>query len=106
MPLRPETAGADLHEPSPEKPEPHPSGCSRPSSPPPTPGASLRSMKALLVEDSPAAARLIVEMLKEWPDQPLDIHQTARLDSALAQLRREPFAVVLLDLGLPDSQGM
>ena len=63
-------------------------------------------MKSLLVEDNPADARLIREMLKGSMAGTLQFRQVARLDSALEHLRQEAFDVVLLDLGLPDSQGM
>ena len=63
-------------------------------------------MKALLVEDNPADARLIRELLKELPAGTLQLQQVGRLDSAMERLRQEVFDVVLLDLGLPDAQGM
>lgn len=63
-------------------------------------------MKSLLVEDNPADARLIREMLKESPAGTFEFHQVGRLQAALERLRGESFDVVLLDLGLPDSQGM
>ena len=63
-------------------------------------------MKTLLVEDNPADARLICEMLKEPSATTYQVQQVARLDSALERLGRETFDVVLLDLGLPDAQGM
>jgi PAS domain S-box-containing protein len=63
-------------------------------------------MKALLVEDNAADARLILEMLKEPSAGAFQLRQVAELDSALERLRQESFDVVLLDLGLPDSQGM
>jgi len=63
-------------------------------------------MKTLLVEDNPADARLICEMLKELPEGTLQLQQVGRLDSAMERLRQEIFDVVLLDLGLPDAQGM
>ena len=63
-------------------------------------------MKTLLVEDNPADARLIREMLKELPAGTLQLQQVGRLDSAMERLRQEAFDVVLLDLGLPDAQGM
>ena len=63
-------------------------------------------MKTLLVEDNAADARLIREMLKELPDGTLQLQQVGRLDSAMERLRQETFDVVLLDLGLPDAQGM
>src|SRR5271165_2712345 len=63
-------------------------------------------MKTLLVEDNPADVRLIQEMLKEWPAGTLQLQQVGRVDSAMERLRQETFDVVLLDLGLPDAQGM
>ncbi len=63
-------------------------------------------MKTLLVEDNAADARLIREMLKELPAGTLQLQQVGRLDSAMERLRQETFDVVLLDLGLPDAQGM
>jgi len=63
-------------------------------------------MKTLLVEDNPADARLIREMLKELPAGTLELQQVGRLDSALERLGQETFEVVLLDLGLPDAQGI
>jgi len=63
-------------------------------------------MKTLLVEDNPADARLIREMLKELPAGTLQLQQVGRLDSAMERLHQETFDGVLLDLGLPDAQGM
>jgi PAS domain S-box-containing protein len=45
-------------------------------------------------------------MLKESPAATFACQHVARLDSALERLRQEAFDVVLLDLGLPDSQGI
>ena len=63
-------------------------------------------MRALLVEDNPADARLIQEMLKAWPDGQVELQPVARLEAALKRLRQETFDLILLDLGLPDSQGL
>ena len=63
-------------------------------------------MKTLLVEDNPTDVRLIREMLKELPAGTLQLLQVSRLDSAMERLRQETFDGVLLDLGLPDAQGM
>jgi len=59
-----------------------------------------------LVEDNPGDARLIQEMLREPPVAPFRVDWSSRLDEVLAHLEREPFDVLLLDLGLPDSQGL
>ena len=63
-------------------------------------------MKSLLVEDNPADARLIREMLKDSPGDGVVLQHAARLDLALDRLRQEPFDIVLLDLDLPDSHGL
>jgi DNA-binding response OmpR family regulator len=59
-----------------------------------------------LVEDNPGDARLIHEMLREPPVMQFKLTHTTRMDELLESLDREPLEVLLLDLGLPDSQGM
>ena len=68
--------------------------------------AEYEFMKLLLVEDNPADARLIRELLRESSAGSLLLEHTARLDAALARLLQEEFDLLLLDFGLPDSQGM
>ncbi len=58
-------------------------------------------MKSLLVEDNPADARLIREVLTEASDGAFQVEHFGRLTPALARLRQEAFDVVLLDLDLP-----
>jgi PAS domain S-box-containing protein len=71
----------------------------------PAPPSPTRRIRVLLVEDNPGDARLIVEMLREASDE-FDLQQVDSLRSALAELDRAAVDVVLLDLGLPDSQGL
>jgi len=71
----------------------------------PAPPSPTRRIRVLLVEDNPGDARLIVEMLREASDE-FDLQQVDSLKSALDQLGRVAVDVVLLDLGLPDSQGL
>ena len=59
-----------------------------------------------LVEDNPADARLIQEMLREPPATPFRVEWWPRLDKALVNLAQAPVDVLLLDLGLPDCQGL
>ena len=59
-----------------------------------------------LVEDNPGDARLIQEMLREPPITQFRLTHSTRMDQLLESLEREPIEVLLLDLGLPDSQGM
>jgi two-component sensor histidine kinase/CheY-like chemotaxis protein len=62
--------------------------------------------KALLVEDNPGDARLIAEMLVDGGRPGFTLTQVARLGEALYQLDQECFDVILLDLSLPDAQGL
>jgi len=62
-------------------------------------------MKLLLVEDNPLDARLLREILKDTPHASCQLEHVTRLDMALEGLRQQAFDLVLLDLGLPDSQG-
>ena len=70
-------------------------------------GALRETVGVLLVEDNPGDARLVEIMLSEpglmWD---FDIRHSSRLGSALEELEGSDFDVVLLDLSLPDSQGM
>jgi signal transduction histidine kinase len=59
-----------------------------------------------LVEDNPGDARLIQEMLRESPVAALRVDCLSRLDEVLNRLKQQRFDVLLLDLGLPDSQGL
>ncbi len=58
----------------------------------------------LLVEDSRVDALLLKTSLERRGD--VSVTHVARLDEALQQLRDRRFDVVLLDLGLPDSEGL
>ena len=58
--------------------------------------------RALLVEDDPADARLVQELLNESGDT-FELTVADRLSSALDLLSHEHFAVVLVDLELPDA---
>ena len=60
----------------------------------------------LLVEDNPADAYLLVEMLKEAEVDRWEIVSAKSLNLALEALSNSSFAVVLLDLSLPDSKGL
>jgi len=62
-------------------------------------------IKGLLVEDDPADARLLREMLK-MEAAPFELAQMSQLGEALQQLAAERFDVILLDLSLPDSHGL
>lgn len=65
-----------------------------------------KSVSTLLVEDNPGDRRLICEMLSETTAVSFDVQHADRLQAAIDYLRESRVAVVLLDLGLPDSQGL
>lgn len=64
-----------------------------------------KHIKVLLIEDNPGDARLIREMMKEAKNISFDLKCTRWLESGLKLIARGGVDVVLLDLGLPDSQG-
>ena len=63
-------------------------------------------MRILLFEDNPADTRYIQEMLTEAGLTDLDLRCVERLSAGLECLAEGEFDVILLDLGLPDSQGL
>src|SRR4030043_406306 len=66
----------------------------------------LKNVKILLIEDNPGDARLIKEMLAEAPDVSFELESANRLSAGLKCLDKETPDVILLDIGLPDSQGL
>ena len=71
-----------------------------------TVATAAQPITVLLVEDNPGDARLILELLGDVQAQAFDLERVGRLDHALTRLSRTGVDVVLLDLGLPDSQGL
>jgi signal transduction histidine kinase/CheY-like chemotaxis protein len=64
-----------------------------------------KPIKALLIEDSAADARLLQEMLAGERESSCAVECADRLSAGLERLSAEEYDVVLLDLSLPDSQG-
>lgn len=63
-------------------------------------------INVLLVEDNPGDARLMREFLTEAPSARIELVHVALLSEMLQRLAEAQFDVVLLDLSLPDSQGL
>jgi len=61
---------------------------------------------ALLVEDNPGDARLLREMLDEEGLCKIALTQVETMGDAEKHLAQDAFDIVLLDLGLPDAQGL
>ncbi len=64
------------------------------------------SVKILLIEDNLASARLLQEFLKQAQSQEFTLVHVMRLGEALQELNQCNYDVILLDLTLPDSQGL
>ncbi len=62
--------------------------------------------RVLLIEDNRAQARLIREQLSDVKTGSFEMDLADRLSEGLSQLENGDFAGVLLDLSLPDSQGL
>ncbi len=60
----------------------------------------------LLIEDNPRDARIIAEALKDVDGPQFLLHHCDRLDAGLDKHDCQPVDVILLDLFLPDSEGI
>src|ERR1700690_990472 len=67
------------------------------------PGAAVR---VLLIEDNPGDAGLVRAMLAESPGLEFRIEWVQALLPAMVRLGRGEIDMILLDLSLPDSQGL
>jgi PAS domain S-box-containing protein len=66
--------------------------------------ASLERL--LLVEDNPGDARLLREMFKEQGSHDTEVTHVESLAEAEKHLAAREFDIILLDLGLPDAEGL
>jgi two-component system, cell cycle sensor histidine kinase and response regulator CckA len=67
---------------------------------------NLDGIRVLLVEDNPGDARLFTELVRDTGAGQWKLVHVGRLSAALDRLSREPFDVMLLDLSLPDADGL
>jgi two-component system cell cycle response regulator len=65
-----------------------------------------KSVTVLLIEDNPGDARLIQEMLAEGGGTRFKLEYVDRLSIGMERLARGDIDIVLLDLCLPDSEGL
>src|SRR5580704_15122610 len=65
-----------------------------------------KPMKILLVEDNPGDAGLLRHMCKEQGEQVVELTHVECMGDAEKWLARHAVDIILLDLGLPDAQGL
>jgi two-component system, cell cycle sensor histidine kinase and response regulator CckA len=63
-------------------------------------------IRVLLVEDNPADARLLREAIREANGVVIHVTHEDRLAHALRRLEEQHFDVIMLDLSLPDAEGL
>ena len=63
-------------------------------------------LRVLLVEDNPLDARTVIRALASSTDVDYDVVHVGDLHSALDRVADEVFDCILLDLSLPDSEGL
>jgi len=67
---------------------------------------NLDGIRVLLVEDNPGDARLFTELVRDTGAGLWKLVQADCLSAAIERLKREPFDLMLLDLSLPDAEGL
>jgi len=65
-----------------------------------------KPIKVLLIEDNPGDARLIRECLSDGGKIKFDMEYVDQLSSGLDRLTKGEIEIILLDLSLPDSEGV
>ena len=68
--------------------------------------AAKSSIKLLAVEDDPSLSFVLEEALEHTREAEIDATMASSLAEALRELKRGGFELVLLDLSLPDSDGI
>jgi DNA-binding NarL/FixJ family response regulator len=65
-----------------------------------------KTIRVLLIEDDPDDRLLFQEMLEEAEENDFEAETADRLEDGLQRVADETFDVIILDLSLPDSQGV
>lgn len=66
----------------------------------------MNTARVLLVEDNPADADLVRDLLEEVAAPSYAVEHAKRLEEARVRAAERPYDAILLDLGLPDSTGL
>ncbi|MDH3719370.1 MAG: response regulator [Planctomycetota bacterium] len=66
----------------------------------------MQAIDVLLIEDSAVQARMIQQQLKSVPNTEFNVQLADRLSAGLEALDKHEFQVIILDLMLPDSDGL
>lgn len=65
-----------------------------------------RKVRVLFIEDNPGDARLFQEMVRDRCDFRCEFVHVLSLKEGIEMIRQDEFDVMLLDMGLPESQGI
>ena len=68
--------------------------------------SSGNEVRILLIDADPAGASELQRQVSESPDSPFRVHCASALAKGLERIERTAYAVVLLDLSLPDAPGL
>ena len=67
---------------------------------------TIKPIKVLLIEDNLGDFELILRMLDKSENVKFELSHTQKLGSGLRLLEMNKFDIILLDLGLPDCEGL
>lgn len=67
---------------------------------------SIKPIKVLMIEDNKGDYEIILKLLEKSENAEFELIHSPRLSSGVELLENNSFDVILLDLGLPDSDGL
>lgn len=65
-----------------------------------------QKIQVLIIEDHPADQAILLDALSQQTDSEFELFSAERLSCGIEALENQPMDLVILDLGLPDSQGI